>query len=566
MISKLLIYADSLLPYLALTVLTWLTYFYTTKCGFVSDDHQGIGEYDGKLQGHEYGMLSRWIRFHLVGGNFPSNHKVDLPNGQKHTIPCGKQPFRHHVLSVLVFNAANLFLYNFLSHLIGAKLALFTLGLFIVHPMGLQGVAWISGLGYPLSLLLMGMNLSLIQWFYSGSRNLTEAMVTTILFIGLQVFAINAQFAAMALCVILAFLGYWPFAVLGAFISLAMGFEIVRKTIKLRADEFKKQNMGASTFIKPRKFIVAMKTFLYYLGLAIWPNKLGLYHKWGFHYDDSVEREDKKFLAGLTILAVLFSLFLLTDIISIKLGILWFVAFSIIFWNWITIQQFIAERYIFIPTLGLCMVVAYLTQDLLPIYTLILGGYLVRTWLHLPTYDNEYRFYQSNVWNFQDSEIAFGNLGVTQMRFGLNGSAMDSFLVGAKINPDYDLPYYNLYSMFKTNAGLDLVNGDYNGWLTKLNQAVNYLDKAVNSKICHYHDLWKKESEEVKKILKDPITSLKAEQDRLTILAEKLERDKASCTDENRIKDIDSSIHDAHVQLYRLNGFLSAQVKNDPPK
>src|SRR5690348_15459419 len=98
---------ESLLPFLAryshliaISVLCWATYIYTLRCGFCSDDIHGIAEYDGRLQGFEYGMLWRWIRYHICGGNFPS--KTPLPNGQP--MPMGKSPRRHHILSIATLN------------------------------------------------------------------------------------------------------------------------------------------------------------------------------------------------------------------------------------------------------------------------------------------------------------------------------------------------------------------------------------------------------------------------------------------------------------------------------
>jgi len=385
-ISTLIEITKPFLSPLIITCTIWSTYIYAVlRGGFVSDDHAGIGGYDGKLQGREYGMISRWLRFHLCGGHFPSGKKY--PDGSD--IPQGKQPYRHHILIILVFNLACLLTYSALSKIIGVNLALMTVCLFAVHPVCVQAVAWCSGLGYPLSLLWIGAMLNLVQWAYPLDR--TKLIVAIPTFILFQFLGVHAQFIPMMTCVILWFLGYKLFAIIGAVVSSIMLFDIIKQTIKLRKDEFVKQKMGDSTVIHWRKFIVAMKTLLYYLGLVVAPRKMVLYHKWGFHYSKELERDDRLFWLGLAGFIGLIGIFTLCPIVSIRLGILWFLAFSVIFWNWVTIQQFVTERYIFIPTVGLAMIISYLTQNHFWIYSLIFGLYLCRTWMHLPTLSDSIR-------------------------------------------------------------------------------------------------------------------------------------------------------------------------------
>ena len=159
------------------------------------------------------------------------------------------------------------------------------------------------------------------------------------------------------------FRSHYPFALVAFLISIAQGLKIVKDTVKLRTDEFKKQSMEKSTYLKPRKLIVATKTFLYYLKHTLWPDKMGLYHEWGYHYEDAIELEDKYFFLGLLAIGGLTAWFFLTPIFAIKFAIVWFVTFLFIFLNWITIQQFVTERYLMIPSIGTCIILAYFLQN-----------------------------------------------------------------------------------------------------------------------------------------------------------------------------------------------------------
>lgn len=538
-----------------LTTLVWITYGYALKAGFVSDDLQGIVSFDGKLQGMEYGMISRWLRYHLAGGNFPSTKKAKTPDGKEHVVPQGKIPLRHHLNILLVFNAAVLLTYSFLEPLFGAKFALFSVALFIVHPVGVQAVAWCSAMGYPLSLFWIGALLNLARWFYSGEHPFWAWILGLIAFSLFQFMGIHAQFIPMMSCVILWFLGYREFAVIAALISAVMVFDIIKQTVDLRKSEFQKQKMGDSIFLSPRKAVVAVKTFLYYLGLTLVPRKMGLYHKWGFHYSKDLERADKLFWIGLVGLLGLVGIFFLAPF-PVQFGILWFVAFSIIFWNWITIQQFITERYIFVPTLGTCILITYFTQNFLWIYTLIFGLYLCRTWMHLPTYDNELRFYQSNHWNFPDSEVALGNLGVTYVNLGMEGSAMDHWHMATSIEPGYDVPWYNIFSVFKARALMAIQNGDYTGGIAQLNAAYPYLEKVLNSKVCHFPEMWEKERTSLLEALKNPFLMLVGEMNRLENLLAALKARLVAPKDEKDKEGIEISVRDTTRQIERLKDFF----------
>jgi len=537
--------------YLLITASIWFVYWYVvSKCGFVSDDHQGISGFDGKLQvsdqkdsklhtwqklfKSEYGMISRWLRVKIAG----------------------KVPRNHHILILVVFNIACLLTYSALAKVIGANLALMAIGILIVHPVSTQAVAWCSAIGYPLSLLWIGAMLTITQWAYPLTPS--KLCVALPLFLLAQFLGIHAQFIPMMTCVILWFLGYKLFAVIGGVVSAIMLFDIIKQTIKLRKDEFIKQKMGDSTKISPRKFIVAMKTILYYLGLSVAPIKMGLYHKWGFHYDKSIEKADRYFWLGLVGFIGLLGILTLSPIVAVRLGILWFLAFSVIFWNWVTIQQFVTERYIFIPTLGLGMIIAYLTQNHLWAYGFIVGAYLVRTWCHLPTYDNELRFYQSNNWNFPESEVALGNLGVTYINVGMEGTAIDTWGLATQINPDYDVPWYNIFSTHRTKAVMAIQHGRYMDGINYMQQAIVYLDKVLACKVCHFPEMWNKERDHLKKALANPQLLFQEELGRLESLSLNLRYLKIQATTPERLVEVETSVRNNSIQIQSLKAFMDS--------
>jgi len=163
-------------PHALLLATLWLTYSYLVfRGGHCSDDIAGIENYDGtlmypddkgvKVRKVSYGTLSKWVRYHLAGGHFPSRHHYKLPEGkQGEQIPSGKISTHHHVLSLVCQSVAVILLYQFLLTVTTPTVALMTVLLFIVHPTCVQAVGWPSAIGYVLSLICICSSLLIANW------------------------------------------------------------------------------------------------------------------------------------------------------------------------------------------------------------------------------------------------------------------------------------------------------------------------------------------------------------------------------------------------------------------
>lgn len=272
--------------------------------------------------------------------------------------------------------------------------------------------------------------------------------------------------------------------------------------------------MDQSTKFYPRKLIVVMKSLACYTKFAFFPKRAGLYWQYLYHYElPYAEAEDGYFYAGI-ILTILLGLGITIGSPVVSFACIWYLAFIILFLNFITANQFFTERYTWIPTVGACLLVAAYAPQWL--YWILFGIALMRTWAHLPTYYNETQFYESNLWNFPTSEIASGNLGVTLMHRGLIGSANETWIMGVRMNPEYDVNWYNLASSFKTRG---LVNPNYIPLLgtilpPEIQQVVatdamkgyimlsKYcLEMALKSRTCHFPKQWQSELDEMNKAL-----------------------------------------------------------------
>ena len=485
---------------LTLAGAVWLTYYDILHGQWVSDDWEGIAQYDGKFKrishpgargetapvaqspqgGSTWNDVLTWVRWQIGKAPNPNYNKLADPNkpvGPRDTRQFLPSPLRHHRLSLTLFSGVVVGVYCLLARLFGSDVAFYATLLWIAHPVGVQCVGWISGIGYLLACwwMVLGLNYALQ---FAGPYSPAEWVILGVGYGVLQLLAFRSQFTAMAAVVILFSLHspYWIVALVVAFLG---SYRTIREVVSVRSATFKAQQMGESTKLHWKKLVVVGKTFYYYVKLVLFPKRLGLYHTYGYHYPVPwIEWEDRYFWAGAA-LAVGALVGIVGAPPPIAFGLLWWGAFLVFVLNWITVHQFVAERYTWIPSIGICLIVATLAPTWL--FWLLLGVALMRTWAHLPTYFSELHFYESNVWNHPKSEVAYGNLGVTYLRMQRGGSAQDTWAYGTTINPDYDVNWYNLASLYKS-AGM-------------LEEARKFLLKAVSCTTCHFPKEWRAELE-----------------------------------------------------------------------
>lgn len=468
--------------------LPWLLYWDSLSGDWLIDDQEGMASYDGKLQTPlSFHNCLKWVRWQL--GRIPNPNEKE-----REQRPYIGNPRRHHRLSLWMFGGVLCLLYSFLQAVFTPSLAFFATLLFAVHPVGCQVVAWISGIGYLFAafFMLAGLNVAVIA---EPSTALTWAGWLTLYGL-LQYLAAHAQFTALGAVPLLFWLGLWPFALVGLAVSAYSAFGTVKSAVDLRVEHFTDQGMGRSTFFHARKMMVAGKTLYYYCKLAVFPKRMGLYHLFGYHYQvPEIELEDRYFYAGCGCLA-LFGLLFWLGAPPLQLAVITFLSFIVFVMNWITAHQFVAERYVWLPSIGVALALAHLTGGT-PFYWLLVGIGTMRIWAHLPTFQNDMQFYFSNIWNFPKSEVAVGNLGVSLARYGMPNAAMDFWHRGTQLNPDYDVNWYNIGSALRTQAGQAMDQGNWTTALAFLQKSRDYFDKAVNTKTCHFKELWTTQLREV---------------------------------------------------------------------
>lgn len=475
---------------LALFLLTYIRIF-GKDYYWVIDDLDGLARYSEKWDDKEQkkidsyelnGKQKKFLQF-IPELGFPGSvfRFLRLQIGKKFQV-IGKNtkghdiygfvqsPRRHHLINVVVQLLNLSMAYIFLRNIMPEWVAFGACLLYAVHPLTTQSVAWISGYNYNFSMFFSLALLNTALTFHLPELKFVaiavfSACATLTIYTGAFTF-IPLWFLGLKLEALVA-------GLVGLGIVLWKGLEV--KDFRVKA--FKEQNMGSTTFFHARKLIVMFKTLWYYMRTVFLPLKMGLYHTWGYFYEEPVERIDRMFYLGIGTLA-LFIFGILYGAAPIQFGCLWFLTYLFLFSNFITAQQFLADRYAMVPSFGICIILTFFLYHT-PFFWVILGLYAMRTYLHLPTFKNEVDYYASNFMNFRKSEVALGNFGVALINQGMHGAAVDVWVLATKLNPHYDVPWYNLYSVFKGNG--------------RLVEARDFLKKCLDAKVVHFDKKWTEE-------------------------------------------------------------------------
>src|SRR3990167_5346448 len=162
-----------------------LAYIGILNGSWVQDDLEGVAAYDGTFKhlgavtpqpgaqkadsylpgsGSLWNDVLTWLRWQIGKQIHPSANKpLDpaKPKDKKHPSYAPDQR-KHHRLNIILACGVGPLLYTLLSRVLDPQVAFLATLLMLVHPVGVQCIGWISGIGYVLAafFMLLGLNLA----------------------------------------------------------------------------------------------------------------------------------------------------------------------------------------------------------------------------------------------------------------------------------------------------------------------------------------------------------------------------------------------------------------------
>ncbi len=429
-------------------ILIFIVYLNSFDNAFVSDDILGTQKNPTFLDWNNLRHLSAWP----VLSNFIL-FQLDLT-----------APFFFRIINILLHFGSTCLIFVIFSILAKKNIAIFTALLFAVHPILIESVAWISGRPYSQYGFFFLASFLCYLLFYKQEKNNPKLFWLSVLFFFLAVLSCEKAVALLAIFPLyeLAFGNFvktykklWPFL----FITIVFVAEYLSRTSQRMSDLNTQYYSDTGGLYNPLTQIpIAISS---YLGLIFWPNNLTLYHS------------EMAFSTGIYLICLL--VFLIFGGLIFygwkknKFIFFWLAFFFISLAPTLTplkVSWIVAERYVYIGTLGILATVAFFFNRLLEkfptkktwfysFFAIIILLLSVRTIVRNIDWDSEDNLYLATAKTSPSSPVNHNNLGDVYSRRGDNEKAMEEFKKAITINPRYGDAFHNLAITYQNMKKFD---------------------------------------------------------------------------------------------------------------
>jgi len=454
-----------------------------------------------------------------------------------HMLDCqlfGPAPGRHHLVN-LIFHLTNSLLLLWVLRLMTGSLwrSAFVAALFALHPLHVESVAWVAERKDLLS-ALMGI-LTLAAYFYYVKSSAKAWYAITLLFFAL---GLMAKSMLVTLPFVLLLLDYWPYCRFQFAKNPDPANQLNNSPTKFRPKRqtashlllekipffalsllscvitwFAQHTSGAvtsfQTFSLYSRFANTLVSYLKYLEKIFWPQRLALFYP---HLGDNLPLW---FAAASALLLVLISLAVFSRARSSKyllVGWLWFLGMLVPVIGLVQVgMQAMADRYTYLPAIGIFIIVAWGASDLLARWqyrkpALAIAAILAITALTFVT-RVQVQYWRDNLSLFgrslevtENNYIMHVNYGKTLEDMGRLNEAVYQYNLALKIKPDFFLAHLNLgnalsakgnfpEAIYHHQQALKIHPNDptvlYNLAVTlqqqgNIDEATNYYQKSIN--------------------------------------------------------------------------------------
>lgn len=383
----------------------------------------------------------------------------------------GIDPFEFHLASLLVHLLNGYLVCKILRHFTAENIARFFSIVFLVHPLQVESVVWISAFS---NLVYSALIMVCLDFFIGFCKKNTPTYYwgSLIFFI----FAALSKSSAISLVLLLPFLEFYfqkkfrvkKFAQYLPFLLVAIIFGLITLNSREAAGHISDFTNGYGPF--DRIFIVS-RNLLYYPLKFLWPTSLSIFYPFP---------EKQAFLPILFYLA-LPGIILLSYLVyqnrrhsRIWFGTMFYLTTIILVVQIIPLgNQITTDRYLYLPMVGLMIILSFFMERFLQkkqLYFLFLIpiGLAIMSFQRTKVWQSDELLWQNVLAKYPNIAQAHNNLGSYYYQKGYSNKALPYFLKAKTLNPNYADAYSNLGILYSDNNESDL--------------AIDHFDKAIDLK------------------------------------------------------------------------------------
>jgi tetratricopeptide (TPR) repeat protein len=390
-----------------------------------------------------------------------------------HMLDCqffGLDAGSHHMMGVFLHALSTVALFILLMRMTGARWASgFAALVFGVHPLHIESVAWAAERKDVLSALFWILTLFAYVLYVEKPDAKRYAAVVALFVCGLM-----SKPMVVTLPFLMLLLDFWPLQRRFTRALVIEKIPLFALSIAGSVMAFLAQKQsGAVAALQEIPFPLraenALVTYVAYIAKWIWPTRLAIFYP----FPDRIPAW--QWLGALALLVAITALVVRARTARPYLAVGWF-------WYLGTLVPVIglvqvgsqarADRYTYLPAIGISILVAWLAQDLiksrqvLSTITGVLGCiWCAVTWVNLPAWQNSETVFRHAVDVTDQNWIAYNNLGGTLRRVGRLDEAIADFQNALRIHPGF--------ADIEDNLGEALIASG------RLDQAIPHLQQAL---------------------------------------------------------------------------------------
>lgn len=319
--------------------------------------------------------------------------------------------------------------------------------LYSVCPLLVSAVTWRTGNYYQTTNLFI---LTAFYFYQQGAWGLPISLIFYYTALWSSVSAIPYAFLILTLAITMPQIApeYALHSTIAHLLVLALFFSSTkfRTGLKLRKEKHERRGIDAGK-LKLRNLFVVPKTIAYYIFLHFWPSRLGFFSDFG-------KREYAKgkldwvspffWVAGVLILVFMWWGWQYSFI-----GMIWFLLFIGVFSQFIVFGQFVAERYVYIATVGFCLILTRFLEPTPIIYWILTSLWFYRSHLYVPAWKHNEQLFAYGVSSFPEAEENYNNLALVYIERGKHHRAITPLLCALKLcEGDKSAIHIDLYNCY----------------------------------------------------------------------------------------------------------------------
>ncbi|PYQ31365.1 MAG: hypothetical protein DMF56_05575 [Acidobacteria bacterium] len=422
-----------LLGVLALIVVTLIVYASVASDPFITlDDHEYVSHNDNVLAGiSASGIGWAFSTFHAANW-----HPLTWISHMMDASLFDAKPGAHHFMNALLHALAAAALFAALFALTGTPgRSLAVAALFALHPLAVESAAWISERKNVLCALFWFLALWKYAHYARTKRSRDFALVMLFFALSLLSKPMAVTFPAALLLI-----DYWP---LNRRPRIAEKIPLFAMSAIASIITLQAQSAGGAVRSLERLPLAvrvsnAAVSYIDYLGKTFWPRNLAAFYPFGHPSAAMVA------VSALGLIAITAGAFVLRKRWPFLLiGWLWFLGTLVPMIGIIQVgEQSMADRYTYVPVIGVFIAVVWLAAELvqrralqLAFALLVIGALSVRTWDQLRYWHSSKELFTHTLAVAGSSAIAHNSLGGAYVEDGDVVHAEQEFRKALAINP-----------------------------------------------------------------------------------------------------------------------------------